>query len=243
MQAILLDVEGTTTPIAFVHQTLFSYARTHAKEFLSQHFSSAEVQADLGALAAENAANRRQGLDPPVLSWESPEAELESFVAYIHWLMNLDRKPTPLKSLQGKIWEQGYRRGELRSQVFPDVPAAFERWRKQGKHIGIFSSGSALAQKLLFAHTESGDLTRFISVYFDTTTGAKTASESYRRIAASWQRAPGQVVFVSDVVAELDAARTAGLQTNLSLRPGNSPQPAGHTHPRVQSFDELFPEG
>jgi enolase-phosphatase E1 len=242
LHAILLDIEGTTTPITFIYQVLFPFARSRARDFLRRHWDVPEVRADLAGLRAEHAADENRGSSPPVLRDEPAEADLDSIVAYVHWLMDQDRKSTPLKSLQGKIWEAGYRSSELRSQVFADVPPALARWCRQGKEIAIFSSGSVLAQKLLFAHTEAGDLTPQISSYFDTTTGAKNQAESCRRIAAALARPPAEIVFVSDVVAELDAARAAGMQTVLSERPGNCPQPSGHAHPPLRSFDELFPE-
>jgi len=154
--------------------------------------------------------------------------------------MERDRKSMPLKSLQGKIWEEGYRSGELRGQVFDDVPRALERWQEQKKNTYIFSSGSVLAQKLLFAHTTAGDLTRHISHYFDTTTGSKTDTKSYQEIANVLHRLPSEVVFISDVTIELDAAKSAGMQTLLCVRPGNRPQPAS-THVLIRTLDDVFP--
>ncbi len=241
MRGILLDIEGTTTPLDFVTQVLFAYARTHVKDYLERNLLSQEVQADIAGLLVENVEDRAKGLVPPPLEHTSHQARLDSLIAYIYWLMDKDRKSTPLKSLQGKIWEEGYRKGKFRSQVFNDVPPAFERWRGRGKDIAIFSSGSILAQELLFAHTTSGDLTSFIGGYFDTTTGAKTNGESYRRIAAACKKLPSEIVFVSDGTAELDAARAAGMETLLCVRPGNRPQPARHGHRIIQTFDELFP--
>ncbi|MFQ5663874.1 MAG: acireductone synthase [Terriglobia bacterium] len=241
VQAIVLDIEGTTTSVEFVYQILFPYARARVKAYLAAHLSSAEVRADIAGLREEHAADSRRGLDLSRLGNCSPEAQLDSIVAYIHWLMDQERKSTPLKSLQGKIWEEGYRTGELRGQVFDDLPPALARWQGQKKDICIFSSGSVLAQKLLFAHTSAGDLTRFIREYFDTTTGAKRDPQSYRRIAAVLQRQPSEILFVSDVTAELDAARSAGLPTALCVRPGNPPQPAIHSHAVICTFDEIFP--
>jgi len=238
VNCILLDIEGTTTPIDFVYQVLFPFARTHVKDYLSRHWTTAGVQEDLAGLRKEQAADTEQGLAPPAINAGSEEGQLESAVAYVHWLMDQDRKSTPLKSLQGKIWEEGYRSGELLSQVFADVPSAMERWHKQGKRICIYSSGSVLAQKLLFGFTVAGDLTPLVSGYFDTGVGAKMEAESYRRIAAALQVPPEKILFVSDVVAELDAAQTAGLQTALSLRPGNRPQPS-NSYSAIHSFDEL----
>lgn len=241
ISGILLDIEGTTTSIDFVYQVLFPYARDRMKKFLAEHFSSEEVRADIARLREEHAEDKRQGLEPPVLRDQPPEAQLESIVAYLHWLMDRDRKSTPLKSLQGKIWEEGYRTGELRGQVFADVPPALERWSQQKKGIYIFSSGSVLAQKLLFAHTTAGDLTRFIRGYFDTNIGAKRDPESYQRIASAIEKPPSEIAFFSDVTAELDAAQSAGMQTVLCVRPGNHPQPGASAHTVIHSFDEVFP--
>ena len=239
-KCILLDIEGTTTPIDFVYQVLFPFARTHVKDYLARHWSSADVQNDLAQLREEQAADAQQGLAPPVLRENSDQSKLETTVAYVHWLMDRDRKSTPLKSLQGKIWEEGYQAGELLSQVFDDVPPAMKRWREQGKRICIYSSGSLLAQKLLFAHTVAGDLMPLISDYFDTTVGAKKEADSYCRIATNLQLPAEEIVFISDVVAELDAAQAAGLQCVMSLRPGNHPQPPSHSYKIIHSFAELI---
>lgn len=234
---ILLDIEGTTTPIDFVYQVLFPFARQRVSDYLNRHWSADNVQNDLELLRQEHAADVRQGLNPPDLRAEF-QADMESVTGYVHWLMDCDRKSTPLKSLQGKIWQEGYESGELLSQVFDDVPPALKRWHQQGKQIYIYSSGSVLAQKLLFGHTVAGDLTPLLSGYFDTTIGAKIEAESYRRIAASIQQQPETMLFISDVVAELNAASAAGMQCALSLRPGNHPQPA-NTFQSISSFAEL----
>ena len=159
-------------------------------------------------------------------------------MAYVHWLMDRDRKSTGLKSLQGKIWEAGYRSGELRGQVYADVVPAFARWQEQNKQITIFSSGSVLAQKLLFSTTPAGDLTRFIRAYFDTTIGPKREAESCRRIAVALGLPPSEILFLSDVDAELDAARAAGIEIALCVRPGN-PEAATCGHPLIHIFDEV----
>ncbi len=240
VRAILLDIEGTTTPLDFVTKVLFPFARANLRKFLRLQGLSKEVQRDLEQLADERARDERGGLHPPLISDESAEMRLESVAAYVEWIMDLDSKSTPLKSLQGKIWEEGYRTGELNGQVFPDVPLAFDRWHRQGRDVAVFSSGSILAQKLLFAHSKAGDLTEFIRSYFDTHTGPKAERGSYERIAASLGLEPSRILFISDVTAELDAARAAGMQTALSVRPGNRPQPIPHTHRVIHSFDEVF---
>lgn len=233
-RGILLDIEGTTTPIAFVHDVLFSYARAHVAEYLKQH--SYEAATDIAQLREEHAhGDVDNGEQPPPLN----DDETESIVVYVNWLIDRDRKSTGLKSLQGKIWREGYRHGTLKSQVFDDVRPAFERWKKRNQRISIFSSGSALAQQLLFAHTEAGDLTTFISDYFDTNIGRKADPESYQRIAKAIGLAPNEILFISDVVAELEAANTAGMKTLLSIRPGNQPQPNTDRFTIIHTFNEV----
>ncbi|MFL5518504.1 MAG: acireductone synthase [Gemmatimonadales bacterium] len=230
--AVLLDIEGTTTPIDFVHKTLFGYARARVKEFLQRHWSDSEVRADIARLGAERAAEAPQ---PSLAPWAE---DVTGIAAYVHWLMDRDRKSTGLKALQGKIWEEGYGSGELKGEVYPDVAPAMERWRSEGIDIAIFSSGSVQAQRSLFRSSTAGDLTRFILAYFDTTTGPKTAPMSYARIAAALERDPTEVLFVSDVGAELDAALMAGMQTALCMREQGSP-PATGAHPVIGTFDEV----
>jgi enolase-phosphatase E1 len=236
---ILLDIEGTTTPIDFVYKTLFPFARARVRDYLSRNWDAPEVRADLAQLRAERSADLSQGLNPPAIEGESSSELIESAVAYIHWLMDRDRKSTPLKSIQGRIWQEGYRAGELFSGVFDDVPPAFARWGRQNKLICIYSSGSALAQKLLFAHTAAGDLTGHIYRYFDTTIGHKIEAGSYQRIAEELRLAPAEIVFISDVIAELDAARAAGMKTILATRPGNRPVEPPVYHPSVDNFASL----
>jgi enolase-phosphatase E1 len=239
VKCVLLDIEGATTPIDFVYKTLFPFARERVKYYLSRNWETTEVQADLAQLRAEQSADIAQGLNPPTLESGSLAEQIESATVYIHWLMDRDRKSTPLKAIQGRIWREGYLAGELLGEVFDDVGPAFERWRGQNKLICIYSSGSALAQKLLFGHTTAGDLTDHICRYFDTTIGHKVEADSYRRIADQLQLAPAEIVFISDVIAELDAARAAGMKTILAQRPGNRPVESPVTHPAVNSFASL----
>ncbi|MEK6320158.1 MAG: acireductone synthase [Acidobacteriota bacterium] len=240
VRVLLLDIEGTTTPIDFVYKVLFPYARKNVKPYLAAHRSSPEVQSDIRGLLEENAEDARREIDLPLVKGPAEQVSVDRVVVYVHWLMDRDRKTTALKSLQGKIWEEGYGNGELRSQIFEDVTRAFKRWREQNKEICIYSSGSVLAQKLLFAHTEAGDLTALIGNYFDTMIGAKTDAESYQRIANSLERRPDEIVFVSDVTAELDAAESAGFETLLCVRPGNPFQGRSPSHAVIHSFDEIL---
>ncbi|MFN0086197.1 MAG: acireductone synthase [Blastocatellia bacterium] len=235
VRAILLDIEGTTTTIAFVHRTLFPFARARVAEYLARNRNDPRVIADLAMLREEHAADALLG--PPPL----PEGSLDAAVAYLHWLMDRDRKSTPLKSLQGRIWEEGYRAGALKSEIFPDVPPALERWRAQERRVCIYSSGSVLAQRQLFAHTTAGDLTGALSAYFDTRIGPKREPASYQRIAGQLSLPHDEILFLSDIAEELQAAHQAGFQTALSVRPGNAPQPTLPFAPEVAGFDEVFP--
>ena len=231
-RAILLDIEGTTTPISFVHDVLFPYSRLHLESFLAQHAASADVISDLARLREEHAEDVTAKNSPPPL-----------IEPYVYWLIEQDRKSPTLKSLQGKIWQQGYDDGSLRSLVFADVRPAMQRWRSKNLNVSIFSSGSVLAQKLLFAHTDAGDLTKFISNYFDTGVGKKTHAESYQRIAAALSLTANQIHFISDVLDELDAAAEAGMETSLCIRPGNPIQPSSSRHLIIRNFDELGTTG
>jgi enolase-phosphatase E1 len=227
----LLDVEGTTSPVSLVSEQLFPYARRHFFSFLEKNASDAEVRADLALLAEENRSETEPDL--PRFEWG-----VKSAAEYLLWLMDRDRKSTALKSLQGKVWKAGYESGELVGTVFPDVRDAFERWSKTAK-VAIYSSGSVEAQKLIFRYSSAGDLTPFITSYFDTRTGAKTSPASYRAIAEKVQATPRAILFVSDVLRELDPAREAGCQTRLAVREGNAAVDAGHGHEAVQSFEEI----
>ena len=189
IRVVLLDIEGTTTPISFVHDVLFPYARARI----------------------------------------GPEW---------HAAMDRDEKSSELKRLQGLIWEQGYRAGELHGEVFADVAPAIRRWRAAGLRVAIYSSGSELAQRLLFGSTPDGDLTPLIDGFFDTSVGPKKVPASYAEIARRLGCAPREILFVSDVTAELAAAREAGCQVVLSVRPGNAA--ADEPFEAVTSFDHLF---
>jgi enolase-phosphatase E1 len=218
-RGILLDIEGTTTPISFVYDVLFPYAR--------QRMSAYVNNADLTDLRREYESDVQAGNNPPFWS-DDP-------VPYLHWLMDQDRKSTALKRIQGEIWRNGYSSGELHGKVFDDVPAALRRWHDAGIDIRIFSSGSVLAQQLIFSTTLQDDLTKYLRGYYDTTTGPKTDPQSYTTIAMAFALPASEILFISDVTRELDPARAAGMQTLLCVRPGNHPQPP-HTHKVTSSF-------
>ena len=233
MKAILLDIEGTTTPIDFVHKRLFPFAKTRIGEFVETHF------AELGAEIEQLRTEYRKDFADQIYGRDFRADSADSVAGYLKFLIDVDRKSTPLKTIQGKIWQSGYESGELQSELFADVPRAFERWRSEGKTIAIFSSGSVLAQKLIFNYSNFGDLGGFISNYFDTIVGGKKESESYRKIAAEIGFAPSEILFVSDAPAELDAAREAGFETVLSIREGNGIVRQPINHDAVASFEDL----
>ena len=235
-----MDIEGTTSPIDFVYKVLFPYARLHLEDYLKRKAGSQELERDLLQLREEYVKDSAEAPVPPEWIDAPPDAQMQSVARYVCWLTDHDRKSTGLKSLQGKIWQEGYLKRELKSQVFPDVPPALKDWKEKNLDVRIFSSGSVLAQRLLFANTQAGDLTDFLNGYFDTGIGPKTSAESYRRIAAEFHLAASEVLFVSDVIKELDAASSSGMKTLLSVRPGNAPQPKGHDHGIISSFSEIL---
>ncbi len=236
VQAIVLDVEGTTTPIAFVYDVLFPFARAHLHEYLETHLDRADFDESLRLLRDEWSDDVARGEKPP--PWPAARGGEGAAAPYVEWLMDRDRKSRGLKLLQGRIWEDGYRAGLLKGEVFSDVPPALARWREAHIDIAIYSSGSELSQRLIFGATPHGDLTPFISRFFDTSVGAKSSPESYRTIAADLGCPADGMLFVSDVTTELDAARSARCQVLLCVRPGNRPQP-GHSYTAISSFEEM----
>lgn len=240
VRAILLDIEGTTTPAAFVYDVLFPYAQRSMDLFIRQHFHDPEVYFHLVELQENHTADLAANLTSPVWCDDSEEARINSFGAYAEWLMKRDSKYPALKWLQGKIWEKGYSDGELLGQVYSDVPLAFRRWRERGKRIYIYSSGSVLAQKLLFQTTQYGDLTKQLNGFFDTQVGTKTDPASYQEILSQILCGPQQVLFVSETLTELEAAQSMGMLVALALRSGGGV--ANSTEFAViHSFDEILP--
>lgn len=235
-RGILLDIEGTTTPITFISKTLFPYSQRRARNFILSHLQDEEIQSALRQLQYENARDRAAGA--PAIEDGSRDT-IEETVRYYLWLIDVDRKSTPLKAIQGRIWEEGYARGELQSIIFPDVVPALNRWRHEGQLTAIYSSGSVLAQLQLFRHTVDGDLTPLIDAYFDTHVGNKKQPESYGKIAGHMKLPPNEVLFVSDVAAELDPALAAGMRTALCARPGNPSIAEKNNHHVIRSFEEL----
>ena len=223
IQVILTDIEGTTSSIDFVKDVLFPYARKRLPAFVETHKDDPDVQHWLHEAAKE------AGL---------VSATLQEIIDLLIGWIDADRKSTALKALQGMIWEAGYADGEYRAHVYPEVPARFREWHRAGKHLYVYSSGSVPAQKLFFRHSEAGDLTPLFAGYFDTETGPKREAESYRRIAEAIGVPAADVLFLSDVAAELDAARAAGMRTTLVARaPARCTESA--THRCVAGFDQI----
>jgi enolase-phosphatase E1 len=239
VRAVVLDIEGTTTPITFVYDVLFPYARAHMREYVRTHADRPEMREPERLLRTEWVADVARGEALPVWEEGNASARIESVAAYSVWLMDRDRKSSGLKLLQGQIWEGGYGSGELQGDVFPDVPRALERWRAASIDVAIYSSGSVLAQRLLFGSTAYGDLTKLMVGFFDTGVGAKVSSDSYVRIASEMKRAATELLFISDVAIELTAARDAGWQALLCVRPGNAPQAGAEWASPIGTFDEV----
>ncbi|MCC6303461.1 MAG: acireductone synthase [Gammaproteobacteria bacterium] len=222
IRAVLTDIEGTTSSLSFVKDVLFPYARRNIGGFVRGHADDARVATLL------DETRREMG---------DPGASLDAVVARLIDWIDRDRKVTPLKALQGLIWEAGYAAGDFRGHVYEDAVAALRDWHRNGVRLYVYSSGSVYAQKLLFAHTEYGDLTPLFSGYFDTRVGPKAESASYRHIAGQVGEAPETVLFLSDIVAELDAAREAGLQTCQLVREGGLDP--GAAHRQVGDFSRI----
>lgn len=220
IRAILMDIEGTTSSISFVKDVLFPYAREHIEEFVKTHAQDAEVRGLLGDVAA---------------LCGQPLDDAQAVDELVRWI-DEDRKLTPLKALQGLVWEAGYRNGDFHGHVYPEVARKLHEWKERGLMLYVYSSGSVRAQQLLFGHTEYGDLTPLFSGYFDTLVGAKQAADAYRKIAGHIELPPREILFLSDVEAELDAACEAGLKTCQLLREGAG---ASERHPHAFDFDEV----
>lgn len=219
-RAILTDIEGTTTSLAFVRDVLFPYARERLPAWIVRHAHDPEVADAIEAVCRLSGARGLGEVVGTLLGWS-----------------DVDRKASPLKAIQGWIWEEGYRAGTLRSHVYADVAPALQAWHDAGTTLAVYSSGSVHAQKVLFGHTDVGDLAPLFTAWFDTTTGPKREATSYVAIASSLGLPAGHVHFLSDIVEELDAARAAGMVTTWLVRQG--PHDPGARHPQVRSFAEV----
>ena len=229
MTTILTDIEGTTSSISFVKQVLFPFARRALPGFVRARGQEPEVRRWLDAVAVEHGSICND----------------DTIVETLQGWIDEDRKHTALKALQGLVWREGYLRGELKADIYPDAVDGLRRWHDAGHRLAVYSSGSVAAQKLLFAHTDAGDLTGLFDAFFDTEVGHKREAGSYRTISERLQVPAADIVFLSDVVEELDAARDAGMRTVLLDRLQDYPQPrdaaAAHGHARVETFDAIDP--
>lgn len=225
VRAIITDVEGTVMPIAFVREVMFPFAAERLPDFLRANAHRPEVARELEA--ARELSGR-------------PDLDIEATIALLLAWIAEDRKATPLKTLQGLVWKDGFRSGALVAPVYDDAAEKLRAWREAGLRLFVYSSGSVAAQKLVFGHTPHGDLTPLLSGHFDTTTGGKLEAGSYTRIAEEIGERPADILFLSDHTGELDAARTAGLHT-ICLDRGEAVIPADQAHPKVADFHAIEP--
>ncbi len=219
IRAIVTDIEGTTSDIRFVHNILFPYARERLAGFVREQQN--EIAPILNDLRAEI---------------NEPQADIERLIETLFSFMDVDRKSTALKALQGLIWRDGYVNGDFTGHLYDDVLPALKAWKQQGIALYVYSSGSVAAQKLLFGYSDAGNITDLFSGYFDTHVGAKREAQSYRNIAAEIGVAPESLLFLSDIHQELDAAREAGWQTVQLIR-GEADDVSRHR--QVNRFDHI----
>jgi enolase-phosphatase E1 len=223
IKAILTDIEGTTSSLSFVKDVLFPYAAERLPDFVRAHRDDPQVAVLLeDARAVADGAGDEEALIAQLLEW-----------------IATDRKITPLKALQGLIWEEGYARGDFSGHVYADAARRLRDWHGAGLRLYVYSSGSVHAQKLLFGHTDYGDLTPVFDGFFDTRIGGKRERESYSAIASEIGLPPGEILFLSDILEELDAAHDAGMAT-IALRREGVTGPFGE-HPVVDDFDGVRP--
>lgn len=224
VRAIVTDIEGTTSSLSFVKDVLFPYARRHLAAFVAAHGREPAVRTLL------NDANREAG----------GNLDDAGIVAQLERWIDEDRKLTPLKSLQGLIWEAGYRTGDFKGHIYADAAAQLRAWHARGIRLYVYSSGSVYAQKLLFGYSEAGDLTPLFSGYYDTRIGGKREADAYRAIVADIGLPAGEILFLSDIVEELDAAQAAGMQCIQLVRDGGLDPQARHR--QVRDFSAITPQ-
>jgi len=239
-RGILLDIEGTTSSVSFVYDVMFPYVRKHLTFEVFANWLEPEYIEAFHAIGRDAGHESLDAwLKTKGFTRENPLRAADVVCSEVTRLMDSDAKATGLKQLQGLIWQSGFESGELKAHVYDDVPPALAAWNAGGKDVRIYSSGSVQAQKLFFGHTIAGKLLSQFRSHYDTTTGPKKEAESYRKIAAEFDLPPAEILFLSDIVAELDAARTAGLQTGLVVRPGNAAPPSVHGHSVLENFAQL----
>ncbi|XP_026828560.1 enolase-phosphatase E1 [Ooceraea biroi] len=222
-RTVLVDIEGTTTSISFVKETLFPYVRQHLKNYIETKWEDEEFKQDYEMLKEQAKKDEEEKLDGFVaIAGDKPEEEKDSLLKNVFWQMDNDRKTGALKQLQGHMWREAYKTGAVKAHVYEDVPKALESWTNDGKKIYVYSSGSVEAQELLFEHSVHGNLLKYFSGFFDTKVGAKQESDSYKNILSNIGEKPSNVVFLTDIVREAAAAKEAGLSTVIVVRDGNA---------------------
>ncbi len=240
IRGILLDIEGTTSSISFVYDVMFPFAREHFADYLEKHWDTEPVQDAVAMLRQDD----RNWNDPDFMLAQfgegaNPELFRAGVVKCLLRLMDDDIKATGLKKMQGLVWQEGFTSGEMVAHVYDDVRPAIEAWKATEKDVRIYSSGSVHAQRLFFEHSVAGNMLPLFGGHYDTTTGPKKEADSYRRIAEAFGLPAGEILFVSDIVDELDAATEAGMQAVLSIRPGNKPVANADRYQAVNSFADI----
>uniref|UniRef100_A0A0D9XS40 Probable bifunctional methylthioribulose-1-phosphate dehydratase/enolase-phosphatase E1 n=1 Tax=Leersia perrieri TaxID=77586 RepID=A0A0D9XS40_9ORYZ len=242
-QCVVLDIEGTTTPISFVTDVMFPYARNNVRKHLISTYNSDETKEDIKLLRIQVEEDLKNGVvgSVPIPPDDAGKEEvINAIVANVESMIKADRKITSLKQLQGHIWRTGFESKELQGVVFEDVPQALKHWHASGTKVYIYSSGSREAQRLLFGNTTYGDLRQYLCGFFDTTTGNKRETKSYSEISqALGVDSPAQILFITDVFQEAVAAKSAGFDIIISIRPGNAPLPEDHGFRTIKSFSEI----
>lgn len=231
VECVLLDIEGTVSPVSYVYDVLFPFARRYASDFLNKNFDDPAVIKAVDFMARDAGFTNSK-------EWLATGDPIQVVLSEVNRLMDADIKATGLKELQGIIWKDGYDSGVLMSELFADVPDALSSWDQDGKNISIYSSGSIGAQKIFFTYTKFGDMSKYLDSHFDTTSGGKKEATSYKTISQALTFMPEKILFLSDITDELDAAAEAGLQTALVIRDGNAPQ-RQNAHQSIKSLAEL----
>lgn len=232
VRGILLDIEGTTSSISFVYDEMFPFVRRELAAYLETHWGEPDLITACEQVAVD------AGHDS-LAAWTGSDGQRAAVQGEVLRLMDNDVKATGLKMLQGQIWKSGFQSGELVAHVYDDVVGVLQKWQSAGIDIRIYSSGSVQAQKLFFGHTREGSLLDLFRGHYDTKIGSKREADSYSAIVDEFQLPANQILFVSDVVAELEAAASSGLSTALCVRPGNAKVDGEHSHPVIHEFTEI----
>ncbi|KYM77170.1 Enolase-phosphatase E1 [Atta colombica] len=241
-KTVLIDIEGTTTSISFVKETLFPYVRQNLKDYIETKWEDEEFKQDYEKLKEQAKKDEEEKLEGfAAITGDKSEEEKDSLLKNVLWQMDNDRKTAALKQLQGHMWREAYKTGTIKGHIYEDVPKAIESWTNNGQKIYVYSSGSVEAQKLLFEYSIHGDLLKYFNGFFDTEIGAKQESDSYKNILSKISENPSDVVFLTDVVKEAAAAKEAGLSTVIVVREGNAPltDEENVTYTTIKSFLDL----